>query len=125
MHRVILIDDNPIFLEALSDALAVRDDVVVAGTCRSGALGIVLARRERPDLVIVDLRMPDIDGIETCRRLRAEFPALRIVLVSLLPDDTNDELRRRSGADAFFSKSALYDALPTLLPGAGGAGRAS
>jgi DNA-binding NarL/FixJ family response regulator len=73
------------------------------------AIAIVL--RERPDIVITDLIMPRINGVDLTRRLRQELPQTKIILISSYPEDAYRLMASDSGADAFVSKGVISDAL--------------
>lgn len=115
MLRVLLIDDSPVFLTALAGAMARLPGVQVLATCHSGRDGLNLARQTTPDLVLVDLRMAEIDGIETSRQLRHALPDVTIVIVSLQAPPRTDEWLAACGADAFVRKADLFLQLPQLL----------
>jgi len=86
--RVLAVDDQPIFLRTLRQLVAAAPGFELAGEAQSGAEALDLAARLRPDLVLLDVRMPDMDGVETARRLLAADPRATVVLISLdpLPD---------------------------------------
>ena len=107
MASVLVVDDQPLARHAVSALIRSSVGFELVGTAASGADAIEHALRLRPDLVVMDVRMPGLDGIETTRRLVAELPGLRVVLTSSdrardLPADLD-----RCGALGFISKQDL------------------
>ena len=86
------------------------------GDAASGAEGLALVRRERPDMVITDLVMPGLDGVEVTRRIRLELPKTKIILMSAAIEDAYRLMASDSGADAYVSKQMITR---TLLPAIG------
>ena len=102
--EILLVDDNPSNLEMLSTYLRIRGCVV--RTARGGGEAIALVREQRPDLILMDVQMPDMDGLETTRRLRAD-PALRftpIVALTALAMPGDREQCLDAGMDDYLSK---------------------
>ncbi len=104
--RVLAVDDQAIFLRALRDLIAASPGFELVGQASSGAEGLALAERLKPDLVLLDVRMPGMDGVETAGRLLARNGGAAIVLISLepLPDV---ERALGSGVTAFLRKQEL------------------
>lgn len=115
MLRVLLVDDNPIFLEAVRLALDATGEVSVVGECRGGAEAIHFTGQNDVDIALVDLKMPEIDGIETARQLRALRPGLYIVIVSLCSSGVPEEVFARGDVQRFIPKRYLFEAIPSLL----------
>jgi NarL family two-component system response regulator LiaR len=114
---VAVIDDNEdtrLIVRAL--LRPVHDVVTFVGDAANGADGLALVRRERPDVVITDLVMPDIDGAEVARRIRLELPKTKIILMSSYIEDAYRLMASDSGADAFVNKQVITR---TLLPAIG------
>jgi DNA-binding NarL/FixJ family response regulator len=115
MASVLVVDDHPLARRAVSALVRSVVGLELVGTAGSGAEGIEQALLLRPDLVVMDVRMPGLDGIETTRRLVAVLPGVRVVLTSTerasdLPADLDG-----CGARAFISKQDLTaDALAEL-----------
>jgi DNA-binding NarL/FixJ family response regulator len=80
---VLTVDDQPVFLHAVRELLAATPGFQQVAEAGSGTQGLRLAARLRPDLVLVDVRMPGMDGIETARRLREQDDTVVVILVSL------------------------------------------
>ncbi|MCB9539963.1 MAG: response regulator transcription factor [Myxococcales bacterium] len=122
MIRVILIDDHPIFRIGVAHFLAGTGTIEVVGQADDGIAGLGLAERVAWDVAVVDLALPRLGGTEVVRRLRAAFPARRIVALSHFPGGAFDAQLRDAGADAFVSKvsppEALVEAIEASAPGA-------
>jgi DNA-binding NarL/FixJ family response regulator len=115
MLKVLLVDDNPIFLETVAGVLRTFPEVNLVGACRSGAEAVAVARATRPDLALVDIHMPVLNGLATAALLRAERPELLIVLTSMHRQKPDAELLQRSGADDFIWKPDLFTGIPALV----------
>jgi DNA-binding NarL/FixJ family response regulator len=107
--RVLLVDDEPMFLEALRALLDHDDRIDVVGATDSGHEALELARREHPDVALVDLAMPGVDGFEVTRELLASDAAASVVAVSGLSHEGDAERALQAGASAFLLKGGLYD----------------
>jgi DNA-binding NarL/FixJ family response regulator len=85
--RVLLVDDQALFREALATLLDVRDDVDVVGEAGNGDEALRRAAELRPDVVLMDLRMPVLDGIAATRRMRVEQPGVQVIALTTFDDD--------------------------------------
>ncbi len=102
--RVVLIDDTPDIRLLLRVALEANGQFNVVGDASDGQRGVEVARRERPDLVVVDLAMPVMDGIETLAHIRRELPDTRAVVLSAFDSERMAERAAAAGADAYLQK---------------------
>ena len=107
--RVLLVDDEPMFLEAVQALLKLDERLEVVGATGNGAHALELAETEHPDVALVDLALPEMDGLETTRRLLASRPALKVIAVSGLSDGQAEADARGAGATAFLFKGGLHD----------------
>jgi DNA-binding NarL/FixJ family response regulator len=108
----VLVDDDReyrVILRALLQTLG--GSVSVVGEAGDGEEALAVVRRERPDIVITDLVMPPLDGIELTRHIRRELPQTRVILISSHTDDAYRRMASDSGADAFVNKSVISTAL--------------
>jgi DNA-binding NarL/FixJ family response regulator len=92
VQRVLIADDHPIVAQGIERVLAQAPDLEVIATCYSGCDTVEVATRTRPDLVLLDLSLGDLDGSEVCRRLAVHAPEARIVVLTAFDDIAN--LRR-------------------------------
>lgn len=102
--RVLLVDDHPLFLDGLKNLLCGRGVQVVA-TARDGLEALEKARRERPDVILMDIQMPRCDGLAATRLIKAELPEIKIVMLTMSGE--NDDLFEaiKSGASGYLLKT--------------------
>jgi DNA-binding NarL/FixJ family response regulator len=103
MIRVLIADDHPLFRFGLAHALRARGFEVVA-EAENGRHALELARTHRPDLAVLDVRMPDVDGVEACRALRRFDPAPQVVMLTTFDEAALVAAAREAGATAYLSK---------------------
>jgi DNA-binding NarL/FixJ family response regulator len=104
--RVVLADDHPMYRYGLRAVLASCTDIVVAGEATTGRELIELVETTRPDVVITDLHMPDLDGIAATRELLARRPDLPVLVLTMLDDDESVFSAMRAGARGYLLKGA-------------------
>jgi DNA-binding NarL/FixJ family response regulator len=104
MIRVILVDDVEQVRQALRERLNFEPDIEVIGEAENGEAALGLAARLQPDVVVLDVKMPQGDGIATARQLGAVVPGSRIVMLSLYDDPVNRARAKEAGAAAFIAK---------------------
>ncbi|MEU6789920.1 response regulator transcription factor [Nonomuraea angiospora] len=113
--RVVLADDQPLIRAGLRMVIDGTSGVEVAGEAGTGAQAVQLARRLRPDVVVMDIRMPGMDGIEATQTIVAESPATRVIMLTTFDDDDNVYASLRAGASGFLVKDmALEDILSAV-----------
>jgi DNA-binding NarL/FixJ family response regulator len=109
---LVVVDDEPDYREIVRFLLlSLLDVVTVVGEAADGEEALAVVLRERPDIVITDLVMPRLDGVELTRRIRQELPPPTIILMSSFTEDAYRLMASDSGADAFVQKGVIYDAL--------------
>jgi CheY-like chemotaxis protein len=109
--RVLLVDDHAAVRTAFTVALNGEADLAVVGEAGSGAAALEEVRRLRPDVVLMDINLPGMSGIEVTRRIRAEFPQIAVIGLSMYESEEMDASIRTAGARGYVSKSASYDTL--------------
>ena len=102
--RVLLADDQALFREALAVLLGVRDDIEVVGEAADGAEALHRVADLAPDVVLMDLRMPVLDGIAATRRVMAEHPTVRVIALTTFDDDADVFAALRAGAVGYLLK---------------------
>jgi DNA-binding NarL/FixJ family response regulator len=107
--RVLIADDHPLFRDGLIALLTDGPDTELAGTATSGAEAVDLARPVQPDVVVMDLRMPGLNGIEATRRIVADSPQIAVLVLTMLDDDDSIFAALRAGARGYLLKGADRD----------------
>ncbi|MFJ3333173.1 response regulator [Streptomyces sp. NPDC086766] len=107
--RVLLADDQPLIRTALRLVMADLDDVEVVGEAETGAEAVGLTEELRPDVVVMDIRMPGMDGIEATRRISGAVPETRVVVLTTFDDDDHVYGALRAGASGFLVKDMGLD----------------
>ncbi|MET0237635.1 MAG: response regulator transcription factor [Kibdelosporangium sp.] len=121
MIRVIIVDDQTIVREGLVLLLRLLPDIEVAGSAASGAEALRMIAAEQPDVVLMDLRMPKMDGVEATRRIRGEYPGVQVVVLTTYSDDETVFAALRAGARGYLTKDArageIADAIAAVQRG--------
>ena len=105
---IVLADDDPDYRYFVRFLLVPMADVVtIVGEAGDGETALALIFRKRPDIVVADLLMPRLNGIEVTRRVKTQLPDTKIVLMTAYTGDANRRLASVSGADGFLDKTAL------------------
>ena len=113
--NLVLVDDSPLVLSSLAHLLRRSLPLQIAAQAENGLEGFALAAELQPDLVIADVRMPGLGGLQFVKLLRYHYPAIRSILTSTHDGATLRAACLRHGADAFITKQRLPDELPPLL----------
>jgi DNA-binding NarL/FixJ family response regulator len=121
--RIVIVDDHPLFRSGVRNLIQATDDLVLAGEADSGEAAIRAAEEIGPDLMLMDIRMPDMDGIEATRRIQARYPHIHILILSMHQDDRSVFAAMKAGARGYLLKEAdgseLLQAI--RIAGSGGA----
>jgi len=114
--RVLLVDDHRLLIEGLSNLLAAHG-LEVAGVASDGLEAVLLAQTLRPDLVLMDIRMPRCDGLSATRQIKARMPELKIVMLTTSAEDQDLFKSVKSGATGYLLKSMSGEAFIEALRG--------
>lgn len=114
--RILIADDHALFRDGLSSLLESHGEEVV-GEARNGREAVELARREQPDVVLMDLTMPEMDGLTATRILSAELPQVKVVVLTASEQDADLFEAIKSGAQGFLPKDLEAEQLFELLAG--------
>jgi DNA-binding NarL/FixJ family response regulator len=107
--RVLLVDDQPLIRSGLRVLIADTDDLTVVGEAGTGTEAVELARDTRPDVVVMDIRMPGMDGIEATRQVTAAPEAPAVLVLTTFDDDEYVYAALRAGASGFLVKDMALD----------------
>src|ERR1700752_275371 len=113
--RVLIADDHPLMLVGVRRTLEAYDDIEVVGQAQSGPEVRALIERRNPDLALLDLRMPDFDGVESIREITATWPHLKVVVLSACEDRGEVDAALLAGASAYIVKSARSVDIASVL----------
>jgi DNA-binding NarL/FixJ family response regulator len=111
MIRLLLVDDQPVVRQGLRMRLTLEPDITVVGEASTGGEAIALVQQLCPDVVLMDIEMPDMDGIVVTSIVRAATPQSAVVMLSMHDDAATQARARMAGAAAFVEKRGTSEAL--------------
>ena len=115
--RVVIADDHPVFRDGLAHLIGDLEGIDVVGVAANGHEVVELVEQLAPDLVIMDLRMPELDGIEATRRITAAHPSIGVVVLTMFEEDDLLLAAVRAGARGYLLKDADEDEIATVVRG--------
>jgi DNA-binding NarL/FixJ family response regulator len=119
--RVLVVDDHGLMIEAVRLALEQEEDIEIVGDARRGADVLPEVARRQPDVVLLDIRMPDVDGLAVLDRLDERYPKIKVVMLSAIDDPEVAQEAIRRGAVAYLDKrtepGTLASALRSVVAG--------
>jgi two-component system response regulator DesR len=113
--RVMLVEDNEVFREALELMLGMREEVEVVASVHDGSAAVDAALAHRPDVALVDYRMPAVDGVETTKALLARLPELGVVALTASADESQRQALLAAGASACLGKDQELDEIVAAI----------
>ena len=113
--RVLVADDHPVVRTGLAAVIAQEQDLLLVVEAEAGARAVALFREHRPDVVVMDLRMPLMDGIQAIRTLTAEFPGARILAMTTYEGDADIRRALDAGAQGYLLKDMLLSEVITAI----------
>ncbi len=112
---MLLVDDHVVMRQGLSHLLGMEPDIEVVGEASDGRTAVEMAGRLRPDVVMMDINMPGMDGIEATRLIHAQFPDVRVIGLSMFEEGERAQAMRDAGAVNYLTKSGPSDALVAAI----------
>ncbi len=104
--RVLVADDHPLVRQGVAAVVAAQSDMSIVGEAGDGQQAVELFRKLRPDVALIDLGLPVLDGIEAMKAIRSEFPGSRLIALTVYHGDEDIHQALRAGAQAYLLKSA-------------------
>ena len=109
--RVLIVDDHNVMRETLRSFLESLPGVEVVGEAENGRVAVQLARDKKPTVVVMDVIMPEMDGIEATRLITTEMPEVKVIVLSMQCDESYRETLRQAGASCFLPKDSAFEEL--------------
>jgi DNA-binding NarL/FixJ family response regulator len=113
--RVLCVDDHPMVLEGLVAIIARQPDMQLVGTATTGSQAIQLFRKHQPDVTLMDLRLPGISGLEAISAIRSEFPASRIIVLTMFQGEEDIHRALEAGATTYVLKDVRTPELMRIV----------
>jgi DNA-binding NarL/FixJ family response regulator len=105
--RVLAVDDHPLFRDGIAALIGSEEDMELIGEASNGRESLDLFRKFKPDITLMDLQMPEMNGIDAIGAIRSEFPEARIIVLTTHPGDVQVSRALRAGARAYLMKGEL------------------
>jgi DNA-binding NarL/FixJ family response regulator len=112
---ILVVDDHPLFRKGLINIFALEDDIEVVGECEDGQQGLDETRRLQPDVVILDINLPEMNGLQVTHHLKADRSGINIVLLTAYDDQEQVLHAMRAGASAYCSKDVTPSKLVDIV----------
>ena len=123
MTTILIADDHTLFRKGLRQLLEINGGYTVVAEAQTGEEAVLLTRQHEPDVILLDIRMPDLTGVEATRIIMRENPAARVLILTMYPQDHNIVGAIRAGAKGYLLKTCeeqtLFNAVQALMAGDG------
>jgi len=103
--KLVIVDDDPLILKSLELTLSREKDIQVMGCASDGSEALIICQEKNPDIVLMDIRMPGVDGISATRLIKQRFPNIRIMMLTTFDDKPNIQQALSAGADGYLIKT--------------------
>jgi DNA-binding NarL/FixJ family response regulator len=121
--RVLVVDDHPMIRAGLTATIDPEPDMTVVASASTGREGLEQYRQHQPDVMLIDLKMPEMGGVEAIRTIRAEFPSAKIIVVSTYQGDEDIFRALEAGAVTYLLKDMLAEKMVGIIREVAGGGR--
>lgn len=119
--KILIVDDDPLVCQSLQVLLSREEDMEVIGTANNGDEAIACCRDTLPNVILMDIRMPVMDGIQATRQIKKEWPQIQVMMLTTFQDEQNIRLAILAGAEGYLIKStevsSMAHQLRTLVSG--------
>jgi DNA-binding NarL/FixJ family response regulator len=122
MIRVVIADDQRVVRDGLAMLIGLIESIEIVATAAHGGEAFELAREHRPDVVLMDLRMPEVDGVEATRRIRASLPDTQVLVLTTYADDASLFPALQAGGHGYLTKDASADEIEQAIKAVAGGG---
>lgn len=113
--QVLIVDDHPLFRSGLQKAIELEDDLTVIGHCESGEQALIDIRHHQPDVILLDINLPGMNGLQVARHIKSEPNSPAIIILTAYHDDEQVILTMRTGASAYCGKDVDPDDLVNII----------
>ncbi len=113
--RILAVDDHPIVRRGIAGLISIQPDMILVGEASDGREAIQLFRMHRPDVTLMDLQMPEMNGIDALIAIRNEFPKAKIIVLTTYKTDTQIVRAIKAGAQGYLLKGTLHTELLTTI----------
>jgi two-component system, NarL family, response regulator LiaR len=103
--KLIIVDDDNLICKSLEVMLSKEEDIEVIGIANNGLEALDLCKKESPDIILMDIRMPDIDGIQATSLIKKNYPKVRIMMLTTFQDKQNIQSALKAGAEGYLLKT--------------------
>ena len=115
MIKVLIADDQELIRQSLQIVLGIREEISVIGTAGNGNEVIRLVQKEKPDVILMDVRMPEMDGVQCTRMIKERYPQIKIIILTTFDDDEFVFSALKYGASGYLLKGISMDELETAI----------
>ena len=113
--RVLLVDDNIRLRQEVAELLSNEADIQIVGEASNGQQAVELTRQRLPDIVLMDLSMPVMNGLAATQAICTQFPGVRVIGLSMYEDEAEGRMMRKAGAAGYVSKSSKSDFVTSVI----------
>ncbi|GAA0372784.1 response regulator [Bacillus horti] len=113
--KILIVDDDSLICQSLKVLLSREKDMEVIGTAHNGAEAILCCQKEQPDIILMDIRMPEMDGIQATREIKQQWPQIRIMMLTTFQDEQNIRLSLLAGAEGYMLKTTQVSSMAQQL----------